>query len=44
MKITKKLRRRRVARFIQDTITQNGEKYTKLALNDQMAIKYTKWI
>jgi hypothetical protein len=26
-----------------DTIYQKGEKYTKLPLNYQMAMKYTKW-
>jgi hypothetical protein len=32
----------RVARFF-DTIYQNRGKYTKLPLNSQMAIKFTKW-
>jgi hypothetical protein len=29
--------------FLVDKIYQNGGKYTKLAPNYQMAIKYTKW-
>jgi hypothetical protein len=33
----------RVARSFLVKIYQNREKYTKLSLNYQMAIKYTKW-
>jgi hypothetical protein len=29
--------------IFRDTIYQNGRKYTKSALNYQMAIKFTKW-